>query len=98
MKTCTLCNTEFENSNFYKRTASKDGLMTKCKFCSDSWAKNNPEKARGYVDNYHASNRDKILAQKAEYRAANKEKLSIERKAYYALNKEKEINLTLRIC
>lgn len=35
MKTCRICQKELEETNFYKKKDSKDGLRTDCKECAD---------------------------------------------------------------
>lgn len=93
MKKCTKCGEEKDFELFYKRAASKDGLMTKCISCHNLYKKDNPEQARKSVDKYHKGNRDKILAKKAEYRRNNSGKISEYRKNYYKENKDKELDL-----
>jgi hypothetical protein len=63
---------------YHRRTASKDGLATRCKNC-----------VREYHRQYRAVNHKKDLADKCRYRKENKEKIREKRAEYYRQNKEK---------
>lgn len=66
MKKCGTCNNNLDDSFFYKRTASKDGLANVCKKCANDYCKNwslvNKDKASVYYDNM--KKREKIVVNK----------------------------------
>ncbi len=91
---CTKCGEDKLASEFYK------GRSRKCKECrkqiTRDWTKNNPEKAKEYVD----KNREKINQRMLEryhkdpnvskrYRDKNREKIAAYNIAWKNLNKEK---------
>lgn len=81
MKHCNTCNTTKELDEFYPKTASHDGLMSKCKECSKAakraWAKANRDKLRKY-DVTYAKREDR-----KEYMKVYLKKHQQENKAYW---------------
>lgn len=55
LKWCGMCESAKPLSQFYRRTASKDGLSYRCKDCADAtgrqWVKSKPKEERGRI--YH---------------------------------------------
>ncbi len=71
MKTCNQCNKNKSYSEFYKKSASKDGLQPKCKSCVKiinknfrevkpeyqiEWQRRNPKKWLAYVNQWVKEN------------------------------------------
>lgn len=75
MKTCTVCKTEKDLSEFGKQKGSSTGLRSACKKCHTEKAKlyaaNNKEKIQAYRKAYNFENREHIRNQCKSYRAMN---------------------------
>lgn len=80
-KQCTACKIIKALAEFYKRSASPDGLQPSCKICM------NAKEAA-----YRSANKEKIYAQQAVFRAANKEIAKARSAKWYAENKERAIS------
>lgn len=93
LKTCSVCKTEQPVSNFYKRSASKDGLCPKCKACSFLYSKNyvaaNKEKISKNQKKYYQENKQKHKKYFHEYYQNNKNKIKKIVRDYYQENREK---------
>ena len=85
MKTCSKCNKEKAESEFYKCAANHDGLQSRCKTCAG---------AEGRV--YRAKNRDSLLEKRAEYNFEHHEERAAKRAEYYIEHRE-EIRARSRV-
>ena len=90
MKKCSICKSERELNNFYKKSSSKDGFRSECKYCSNI-------KSRSYKKNYYHRNKEKLDKEHIKiylrkYKESNKESNKVYLKIYREDNKEK-INL-----
>jgi hypothetical protein len=83
MKTCTVCNTEKEEFEFYNDKHKKDGLTSKCKKC-----------CKTKQIEVNAKRKDKIKEYYLSYSKNNKEKISIKNKKLY----EKKKDIVLASC
>jgi 5-methylcytosine-specific restriction endonuclease McrA len=72
LKVCTKCETAKERSEFYKKSASDDGLDYNCRSCK-----------KAYQRAYQEKNADKLKAQHKDYREANADRIKAYKKAYY---------------
>lgn len=63
-KQCTTCKLKKELSDFSKDKHKKDGLINKCKLCTNKHYK---EHRRGYYVKYRKENREKIYAKNKAY-------------------------------
>lgn len=97
VKVCRKCKVEKEYSEFYKDKYKKDGLCSRCKYCSKEYYETNKERVKEYYETnkervnkygkkYYEANKERMK----EYREANKERI----KKHYQTNKEiiKEYN------
>jgi len=80
-KECTKCGESKGLSEYYVRTASKDGLMSFCKEC-----------AKSKEDVYRANNKETIRAKNKKYRERNKEKIKAYQLKHAYTDKHKESN------
>ena len=88
MKTCTKCNKELTESNFYKHKAYAGGLRPTCKKCDKDyqmrWNAENMDKRRRYVKRWESKRTleeiESSRRYKKEYYEKNKGKLRIKRK------------------
>lgn len=71
LKTCSVCNQEFQIDNFYKSKYSRDGHRSECKDCSKS---NNKR--------YYESHRQQVLDSVALYTEDNKDKIKQYQRGY----------------
>lgn len=77
IKACTRCKIEKKAGQFYKRSASKDGLKTECKKCT-----------KAYGADYRRKNHERILAINRRYVRKYPDKIAVYQAAYsriYAL-------------
>jgi hypothetical protein len=88
MKICTKCKIEKENSEFYKRTVSKDGLATRCKDCESKAFKTYIQTEEGEKKHkeWYLKNKDRIHEERME--PENKKKKSLYNKQYRENNPE----------
>jgi len=77
MKTCRICNTEKDISEYYKKKTGKDGYTNECKVCLLKSRKD-----------FHVDNRDRLNAIGKSYYNKNKEAISAYGRTYYKENKE----------
>lgn len=84
-KTCTHCGREKLLEEFYKRSSSKDGLMTWCKTCYSEWAAE-----------YYKKNKDKIQRKHKEYNSSYevKERIRARTRTEEYKNKRREYEKT----
>ena len=78
MKKCTKCLVEKDESNFYIRRASVDGLAPRCKCCDRvvraAHYEKNWERERGVRERWIRDNKDAHRAAQRKYLAKNKKK------------------------
>lgn len=74
MKTCRICKTEKETSEYYTKKSSKDGYTNECKVCVASVCKNKIVK----TDDYYIKNAETIATHKKVCTKCNIEKKLIE--------------------
>jgi len=74
-KECSVCGEDKPISEFYRRRASKDGLMPKCKKCKKS-----------YADAYYAKNRERIVSHVTGYARRNREVVNATARKHYRCN------------
>lgn len=89
-KTCQVCRTEKNPSEFWKNKAEKDGLQRKCKDCCRAYNAPRKEKHKLYMVAYNRDNFDRIAAQKKEYASKDPEKWSAYYATYDSDNKERK--------
>jgi hypothetical protein len=81
MKCCSKCLKNKIESEFYKATRYKDGLLSFCKECkkqqSKDYHKNNSEYRHIKKVEYYQLHKSECLAKSADYYAVNSEKLKI---------------------
>jgi hypothetical protein len=87
MKTCKVCNLEFDYNNFYKST-NKDGLKNECKNCYNN-------KRSDYNKRYKLENKEKQILVKKIYYINNKEYLMKKHTEY--LNKRYKNDILFRL-
>jgi len=80
MKTCSKCKLEKDLSDFYKKTASKDGYRSECKICNNILSRK--YKREYYHKNKENINKDSIGKYLKEYKEKNKDKINSWRKNY----------------
>lgn len=88
-KTCIRCREELESTNFYKSSASKDGLKNECKECRRKNRKIS-DKEKQKAKEYKQKNKDVLSEKGRAYHLANKEKANKVSREYYHENKDKE--------
>lgn len=75
MKICSVCKTEKERTEFYKRAASRDGLQPLCKKCNDiksyKYYAAHPEKPKRYNAKWYRANKDRVRETGRRYRLLN---------------------------
>jgi hypothetical protein len=80
-KTCTKCGDIKSRKDFYKRTASRDNLMSACKECVDAnmkvYRRKNEEKWSAYHKKY-----------RKQYLGEHREKVNRSARQMYAENRE----------
>lgn len=100
-KRCNVCKEVKGNNEFYKDAQKRDGLCRTCKECSkkrsSEWEKNNIEKAREHVRNFHRKNADSINEKRREARKTDssiRENAKEYSKKYYLKNRDKLLEYT----
>jgi len=103
MKQCIDCEEVKPSTEFYRKTANKDGLQGRCKACDGAYPRNpekrrastrkwclaNPERRRAYDREWYAANTERARATDREWRFANPEKVRASSRKYYEANPEK---------
>jgi hypothetical protein len=93
MKKCGICNVIKDDTEFHKRTASKDGLAAKCKVCASEYnsqyGKDNREKLTIRQKNWKIDNKEKYKENVVQYRNQTRDKRLSQMNQYYQNNKEK---------
>ena len=93
MKKCSKCGVKKDESEFYKRKKSNDGLCSRCKECMKEYKhkhyKENKEKLSIKSKKYYKENKEKIGDMRKEYYKDNKCIIGAQKKEYYIENKEK---------
>lgn len=76
MKKCSKCKLLKENSEFRKKTKSKDGLKSYCKPCDDRYNRINYYNKEQYrqtqMENWREKNKDKYDEYQKQYRQNTK--------------------------
>lgn len=90
MKLCLKCKIEHEDSNFRKKSASKDGLAPWCTPCLKAYEAFKKDVYKPTRDKYRTENKDRESAQKKIYRAENAESIKAKNKEYRDKNKNRE--------
>ena len=86
-KICTVCNIEREIMEFYKKSSSKDGYRTNCKYCCMEYNKQRKDRQREYNKNYIQKNSELLKEKNRQYYRDNID--------YF---KEKNIEIRQRLC
>jgi len=85
-KTCTKCGETKPTTEFYKKSAARDGLRNQCKSCKKAqqkaWHEANREEKKASSKAYREANPEKIKARRKAYHEANPEKIKAQKKAY----------------
>lgn len=95
MKKCSMCLNSKPSTKefFHSDKGKKDGMSSRCKYCSKmakrKWVENNWDRHVEYHANYRKVNRDKILRANREWISNNKEKKRRLDVAYKRKNREK---------
>lgn len=84
-KKCTKCGETKPTEQFYKNSASKDGLHPQCKTCIAARNRAYYEANREERKAYREANREHIAASNSAYREANREQIAAQKRARYAL-------------
>lgn len=91
MKTCSKCKITKDYSEFYRKSASKDGYRSECKKCNNEFSKK--YKVKWYIENKERLKDnldiDNIRKYHKEYYKNNKEKIREYHKDYKEDNKER---------
>jgi hypothetical protein len=86
MKTCSVCHSEKLESEFRKRSRSKDGLEYRCKACvaiaDAAYRKAHPDKIKARRKAYYAKHSEQICAQSKAWHQANTERSVAARKVW----------------
>lgn len=77
MKICSKCGEEKEESAFYARASSSDGLRSQCKQCVKEYQNSISDKKSEYDANYYQNNREQKLEQSIIYGQEHKEEKQI---------------------
>lgn len=72
MKTCSKCQQTKNDSDFYTRKSSTDGLRSNCKTCVSSYQETKKTHKRNYDKRHYLKNKDAIDARAAAYYYTNK--------------------------
>ncbi len=93
MKLCAKCGETKPRSEFHKRSASPDGLRSRCKPCHiadvATWQKQNTEKRKIHRRTWRQRHPEQDKAAKTEYRRNNPEKVKAQLALWNARNPEK---------
>lgn len=79
-KFCKKCSTEKPKTEFYKQSASKDGLCPRCKSCESARARE-----------WRARNPERCTETARKWKASNPERYAANARAWYAMNREKDV-------
>ena len=86
LKVCNNCGRELPVEQFSKRTASKDGLRSKCKECDNINAKQNYEEHKEeklqYSKQYYQEHKEEKQQYQQQYYQENKEEIQQHKKQY----------------
>ena len=92
-KTCASCKSEKMHGEFYRHSASPDGVQSYCKVCAISknkqWLAANLDKSKAANKEWEANNREKRTLQRRIRDEKNREILNRKAKAWRDRNKEK---------
>jgi len=92
-KICRKCKLEKDINEFSKKSETKDGKQSICKYCdkqkSKEWKKNNKEKVKLQRKKYNLKNPEKIIEYQKKWAKKNPEKVKLKRKKYNLKNIEK---------
>jgi 5-methylcytosine-specific restriction endonuclease McrA len=92
-KICSKCKVEKPVSEYYKRTASKDGLAAICKTCESirckAYQKENSERLKSYRKKHYEGNIELNKIKRKKYYQENAERIKARVKAYRESNPEK---------
>lgn len=92
MKTCTVCYTGKDLSEFGKQKGTRTGLRSACKTCHTAKAKlyaaNNKEKVQSYKKLHYLENRDQILNNVKLYRNKNLDRVKAMKAQWKAANSD----------
>jgi hypothetical protein len=91
MKTCNQCNKTKDKSQFYKRSASPDGLQPKCKKCCKEVNQNFRETKPEYQTQWYSKNWDKWLEYCNGWTKENVTADDSRSALYYIINPEQKI-------
>lgn len=93
MKVCSKCRENKPVGEFYKSTASVDGVTYHCKTCvqlaKKTYYEAHKDKVKAVNAAWRAANPDRVKAVKAAWIAANPDKVRAERNAWKAANPDK---------
>lgn len=89
-KICIGCGDEKSITEFHRNKNCKDGYLTKCKKCYNSYYKANKDKIYVYIK----ENKENISAYKKRYYKENKEKLNSDNKVWRLSNPDKCLALS----
>lgn len=78
MKLCSICGIEKDESDFYGRKSSKDGLRKDCKKCcydrNKKWISENIDVVKSIKDKYYQNNKKEVIDRSTEWSENNKER------------------------
>jgi len=92
-KICTECNKNLPMNMFCKKSATKDGLQTRCRTCRNKKQKqyraDNAEKLKESAIKYYEENKIAMLKQREEYRKKNVFQTKESARKYHIKNKDR---------
>ena len=91
MKVCNQCNKSKPTTEFYKRSASPDGLQLKCKACCKIINKNFREEKPEYQIQWQRTNKDKWLGYVRNWARENVCANDSRSTIYYIVNPENKV-------
>ena len=91
MKTCNTCNRTKSTDEFYKRSASPDGLQFQCKACFKISNKNFREIKPEYQVDWQRTNKHKWLGYMKEYSKKHIKADDSRSSIYYIINPEQKV-------
>ena len=93
MKQCTKCKQWLDESMFNKNKDSKDGLYSRCRFCTRERAKQynekNKEKRKKYYENYWLEHKIEKKIYDKQYTKENKDKIKMYQGRYKTIHQQK---------
>lgn len=93
MKICNKCDKSKDETDYYKRKVSKDGLQSICKICQKEkdkeYQERNKDKIRKLKQEYYRSKEDYFKEKNRQHYHQNKKRVSEQQKEYYQKNKER---------